>query len=35
MTSDEPASDGEIALVEFQTTMQRFLEVEEKSCSRI
>jgi acyl transferase domain-containing protein/NADP-dependent 3-hydroxy acid dehydrogenase YdfG len=30
MTSDEPASDGEIALVEFQTTMQRFLEVQER-----
>ena len=30
MTSDEPTSDREIALVEFQTTMQRFLEAQER-----
>jgi len=30
MTSDEPAGDREGALVEFQTTMQRFLETQER-----
>jgi acyl transferase domain-containing protein/NAD(P)H-dependent flavin oxidoreductase YrpB (nitropropane dioxygenase family)/NAD(P)-dependent dehydrogenase (short-subunit alcohol dehydrogenase family) len=30
MTSDEPASDRETALVEFQSTMQRFLELQER-----
>ncbi len=29
MTGDEPAGDREAALVEFQTTMQRFLETQE------
>ena len=29
MTGDEPAGDREAALVEFQTTMQRFLEAQE------
>ena len=30
MTGDEPAGDREAALVEFQTTMQRFLEAQER-----
>ena len=30
MTGDEPAGGSEAALVEFQTTMQRFLETQER-----